>query len=421
MKFQIYTLGCKVNAYESEVMKEKLLKENFLYDEENPDIVIINTCSVTNIADQKSRKMVRHFKGLHPGAIIVVAGCSTLHLKDDYTNMGIDILIGNTNKSKIVTLIKEYLDSQKKVTIFENTRKLEFEDMEVSEFKTHTRAYIKIQDGCDNFCSYCVIPFVRGSIRSKNFETALEEARMLVKNGHKEIVLTGIHTGSYGVGTDHDLTDLIHEMSKIDGLERIRISSIEITELNDKFLNELKENEKICNHLHVPLQAGSDEILSLMRRKYNIDEFIAKINKIREIRPDISITTDVIVGHPMESEELFLKTLETVTKINFSKVHVFPYSKREGTLASRMEGQVPKNIKHERSKRLIEKSGELEQAYLKRFQGKTLQVLIEKDNTGLTSNYIKVKVLDNVLDNTLVNVLIKDIKDGYVLGEVEKF
>ena len=421
MKFQIYTLGCKVNAYESEVMKEKLLKENFLYDEENPDIVIINTCSVTNIADQKSRKMVRHFKWLHPGAIIVVAGCSTLHLKDDYTNMGIDILIGNTNKSKIVTLIKEYLDSQKKVTIFENTRKLEFEDMEVSEFKTHTRAYIKIQDGCDNFCSYCVIPFVRGSIRSKNFETALEEARMLVKNGHKEIVLTGIHTGSYGVGTDHDLTDLIHEMSKIDGLERIRISSIEITELNDKFLNELKENEKICNHLHVPLQAGSDEILSLMRRKYNIDEFIAKINKIREIRPDISITTDVIVGHPMESEELFLKTLETVTKINFSKVHVFPYSKREGTLASRMEGQVPKNIKHERSKRLIEKSGELEQAYLKRFQGKTLQVLIEKDNTGLTSNYIKVKVLDNVLDNTLVNVLIKDIKDGYVLGEVEKF
>ena len=421
MKFQIYTLGCKVNAYESEVMKEKLLKENFLYDEENPDIVIINTCSVTNIADQKSRKMVRHFKRLHPGAIIVVAGCSTLHLKDDYTNMGIDILIGNTNKSKIVTLIKEYLDSQKKVTIFENTRKLEFEDMEVSEFKTHTRAYIKIQDGCDNFCSYCVIPFVRGSIRSKNFETALEEAKMLVKNGHKEIVLTGIHTGSYGVGTDHDLTDLIHEMSKIDGLERIRISSIEITELNDKFLNELKENEKICNHLHVPLQAGSDEILSLMRRKYNIDEFIAKINKIREIRPDISITTDVIVGHPMESEELFLKTLETVTKINFSKVHVFPYSKREGTLASRMEGQVPKNIKHERSKRLIEKSGELEQAYLKRFQGKTLQVLIEKDNTGLTSNYIKVKVLDNVLDNTLVNVLIKDIKDGYVLGEVEKF
>ena len=421
MKFQIYTLGCKVNAYESEVMKEKLLKENFLYDEENPDIVIINTCSVTNIADQKSRKMVRHFKGLHPGAIIVVAGCSTLHLKDDYTNMGIDILIGNTNKSKIVTLIKEYLDSQKKVTIFENTRKLEFEDMEVSEFKTHTRAYIKIQDGCDNFCSYCVIPFVRGSIRSKNFVTALEEAKMLVKNGHKEIVLTGIHTGSYGVGTDHDLTDLIHEMSKIDGLERIRISSIEITELNDKFLNELKENEKICNHLHVPLQAGSDEILSLMRRKYNIDEFIAKINKIREIRPDISITTDVIVGHPMESEELFLKTLETVTKINFSKVHVFPYSKREGTLASRMEGQVPKNIKHERSKRLIEKSGELEQAYLKRFQGKTLQVLIEKDNTGLTSNYIKVKVLDNVLDNTLVNVLIKDIKDGYVLGEVEKF
>ena len=421
MKFQIYTLGCKVNAYESEVMKEKLLKENFLYDEENPDIVIINTCSVTNIADQKSRKMVRHFKGLHPGAIIVVAGCSTLHLKDDYTNMGIDILIGNTNKSKIVTLIKEYLDSPKKVTIFENTRKLEFEDMEVSEFKTHTRAYIKIQDGCDNFCSYCVIPFVRGSIRSKNFETALEEARMLVKNGHKEIVLTGIHTGSYGVGTDHDLTDLIHEMSKIDGLERIRISSIEITELNDKFLNELKENEKICNHLHVPLQAGSDEILSLMRRKYNINEFIAKINKIREIRPDISITTDVIVGHPMESEELFLKTLENVTKINFSKVHVFPYSKREGTLASRMEGQVPKNIKHERSKRLIEKSGELEQAYLKRFQGKTLQVLIEKDNTGLTSNYIKVKVLDNVLDNTLVNVLIKDIKDGYVLGEVEKF
>lgn len=421
MKFQIYTLGCKVNAYESEVMKEKLLKNGYTYDDVIPDIVIVNTCSVTNVADQKSRKMVRHFKKNNDKAILVVVGCSSFNKQSEYESIGIDILLGNKDKSHIVEILDNYLKEHKSIVSFETTRNLPFENMEVDKFTTHTRAYMKIQDGCDNFCSYCIIPYVRGSIRSKNFDDCLLEARSLVANGHKEIVLTGIHTGSYGTGTNHDLTDLIHEMSKIKGLLRIRISSIEITELNDKFLKELKENPKICNHLHIPLQAGSDEILKLMRRKYTLSEFKEKIKEIRSIRPDISISTDVIVGHPFETEELFLTTLETVKEIKFSKVHVFPYSKREGTLAARMDMQIPKSEKARRSHLLGELSLRLEQDYNKKFIGCILSVLIELDNTGLSSEHIKVHVDEDTPNNTLVKVLVTDVTLDGVVGHVQKF
>ena len=284
--------------------------------------------------------------------------------------------------------------------------------MTVKEFTSHARAFVKIQDGCNNFCSYCVIPYVRGNIRSKDFNKSLEEIKTLVKNNHKEIVLTGIHTGSYGAGLNYDLSDLLHEMNKIEGLERIRISSIEVTELNEKFLNELKENKKICNHMHIPLQAGSDEILKKMNRKYDLKYFFEKINKIREIRPDISITTDVIVGHPYETEELFLKTIETCQKIKFAKIHVFPYSKRDGTASSRMSNQVSDVDKKIRSHKLIEISNELEKEYAKKFIGKKLDVLIEENygekSIGHTSNYLRLEIPEILEINQMYEVLVTE-------------
>lgn len=406
MKFYIYTLGCKVNAYESEVMKEKLLANGYIYDEEHPDIVIVNTCSVTNMADNKSKKMVRHFKKLFPKSKIVVAGCSAENKEKEYSNMDIDILIGNVKKSEIVELLKE--DNYK---YFAHTRKLPFEDMTINSFTTHNRAFIKIEDGCDNFCSYCIIPFTRGSIRSKDFEKVISEVKTLVEHGHKEIVLTGIHTGSYN-SEGKDLTDVIHEISKIDGLERIRISSIEATELNDKFLEELKVNSKICNHLHIPIQSGSNTILKSMKRKYTLDEYEKIIDKVRNVRPNISISTDLIVGFPGESEELFKETLDTLNRIKFSKIHVFPYSKRDGTVAALMPNQIDEAIKKERSRVVFELSSKFEEEYAVKFIGSEIEVLVETGNIGTSSNYLKVLLNDNFKVNSIVKVIPKEYSDG---------
>lgn len=259
----------------------------------------------------------------------------------------------------------------------------------------HVRAFIKIEDGCDNFCSYCIIPYVRGSVRCKDFDLVINEAKNLVKTNHLEIVLTGIHTGRYE-SNNHDLTDLINELSKIDGIKRIRISSIEITELNDKFLNMLKNNKIVCDHLHIPLQAGSNEILKKMNRKYDLAYYEDVIKKIRSIRNDIAITTDIIVGFPGESDALFNETLEFAKKIKFSKIHVFPYSKRKGTVASMMSDQIDEEVKKMRVKKLILLSDALEKEYLDKFLGKELDILIEEcDNNvsvGHTSNYLKVSL-----------------------------
>ncbi len=420
MNFYIHTLGCKVNAYESEIMKELLLKDGFIYDEENPQIVIINTCTVTNMADNKSKKMVRHFRKLFPKSILVVCGCSSQNKEADYQNLDIDILLGNQKKSEIVSIIKDYLKNHEKVLYINQNRNLPFEDMQIKKFETHTRAFVKIEDGCDNFCSYCVIPFVRGSVRSKDFETTLKEIHELVLNGHQEVVLTGIHTGAY-YNSNHDLTDLIHEISKEPNLKKIRISSIEITELNDKFINELKNNDKICNHLHIPLQAGSNEILKLMNRKYDLDEFKRIINKIRKVRKDIAITTDIIVGHPYETEELFRETIKTAREINFAKIHVFPYSKREKTKAAMMNNQVSEEEKKNRSKRLIEVSNELEKNYYQKFINQTLDVLVlqsKEESIGITDNYLKVKIADKLEANQIVKVIVSDFNNGFLIGKV---
>ena len=378
MKFYIETLGCKVNSYESNYIAESLVNNGFLltYNITDANIIIINTCTVTNTADNKSLKLVRKLKRENENAIMVVCGCSVQNNSIPYSSLGIDILLGNQEKTKIVDLIKEYLQNNNKYEYVDNNRNLEFEDMSIKDFN-HTRAFIKIQDGCDNFCSYCIIPFVRGKCRSKDFNKVIEEATNLVKSGHKEIVLTGIHTGSYN-NNGKDLVDLINEITKIDGLLRIRLSSVEITELNDKFLNMLKTNPKFCQHLHIPLQAGSDEILKLMNRKYSVLYFLKKVNDIRKIIPDISLTTDVIVGHPYETDELFLETIRTCKKIEFSKIHVFPYSDRVGTKANLMNDKVKDDVKKKRVQELLKLSDELEKKYYNKFRGKKLDVLIEE-------------------------------------------
>lgn len=394
MKFNIVTFGCKVNQYESNMMKERMLSSNFFYVENmnEANIIIVNTCSVTNVADKKCLKMIRRIKREYPSSILVVAGCSSQNKQEIYENLDIDILIGNKDKSKIDVLLKEYIETHKRYVKFYNDRNLEFEDMLISDYN-HIRAFIKIEDGCDNFCSYCIIPYVRGSVRSKNFETVIKEAKLLTQKGHKEIVLTGIHTGHY-MDNNHDLTDLINELSKIDDLLRIRISSIEITELNDKFLNMLSENKKVCDHLHIPLQAGSNEILKRMNRKYDLKYYEDKINKIRMIRPDISITTDIIVGFPYETDELFNETLEFSRKMKFSKIHVFPYSIRIGTSAANMPNQVDEKVKKERVKKLMDLSEVMEKEYYNKFVGKELDILVEEcDNNvsiGHSSNYLMV-------------------------------
>lgn len=422
MTFKIITLGCKVNAYESEVMQEKLIKAGFSLQEEDKtsDIVIINTCSVTNMADSKSRKIIRHMKRENQEAVLVVCGCSAENHQIELQDLGIDILIGNSGKSKIVELINNYLIDKTPYTYFAGTRDLDFEDMEVDKFNSHTRGFIKIQDGCNNFCSYCIIPFMRGNIRSKDFQTAIFEAEHLAQNGHQEIVLTGIHTGSYGRGTDHDLTDLINAMSKIEKLQNIRISSIEVTELDDKFMEMLKSNPKVCHHMHIPLQSGSDKILKLMNRKYNKKEFLDKIKKIRECIPDINITTDVITGFPNETEEDFEECLNFVRKIGFSKVHTFPYSERTGTAAAKMKNQVPMNIRKERAKKLIELSDELEFNYNKHQIGKIFKTLIEEVNdnesSGHTSTYLKVIVKEKLEHNKFYNIKITEAYKDYVVG-----
>lgn len=410
MKFNIITLGCKVNSYESNFMKEALVKNGFSFCNLNEkcDILILNTCTVTDTSDKKSLKEVRRLKRENPNAILVVCGCSVQNDKTKYDDLGINILMGNINKSNIVSIIEKYLDYKTPVEYVAKTRDLPFENMEV-DISDHTRAYIKIEDGCDNFCSYCIIPFVRGKKRSKDFSLVLREVEHLANNGYKEIVLTGIDTGGYE-SNGKDLTDLIHEMSKINGIERIRQSSIEITQINEKFINELKNNNKICDHIHIPLQSGSDSILKLMNRKYDLKYFFDKIDMIRSVRPDISITTDVIVGFPGETEEMFLETMETCKKINFSKIHAFPYSERKGTKASIMDGKVPESVKHERVKKLLELSDSLEKSYYDKFKGKKLDVLIEEvsesGSKGHTSNYLMVHTNEKLQKGEIYNLIV---------------
>lgn len=418
MKIFIETLGCKVNTYESEVIKEEFLRNGYeLADNLNDaNVIVVNTCSVTNQSDAKSRKVIRNARKNNKNAILVVCGCSSQNHQDELKDLGADILIGNKDKSKIFDYVNNY--DNKQIINYYNMINTDFEKMSLDNYSERTRAFVKIQDGCNNYCSYCIIPYLRGTIRNKDLNDAINEINTLVNNGFKEIVLTGIHTGSYP-----ELVKLIQEISKNDKLERIRISSIEATEINNEFLKELKNNNKICNHMHIPVQAACDNTLKKMNRKYDMNKFKEIINKIREVRPDINITTDLIVGFPTETKEDFLESYNNANEIKFGKIHVFPYSKRDGTVAAKMKSIVTDAEKKERTHKMITLSNKLENEYYNKFIDKTLSVLVEevfdKYCTGHTDNYIKVIINKKLEHNKFYNVKIIKVDNCNVYGEVE--
>ena len=393
------SLGCKVNSYESNALKELFLKNGFS-ETSKPDIVVINTCSVTAVADQKSRQIIRREKRNNPAAIICVMGCySQKNAEHALKECSADIVVGTSNRSKLVELVKKFINDKKPVALVEeNPRKFIYESLGTIAIPNSTRAYVKIEDGCNNFCSYCTIPYTRGVARSRAKDEVLEEIKTLVDNGFKEIVLTGIHTAHYGLDNKEcSFSELVEQICNIPNLYRLRISSIEESEIDDKFLELLSKFDCIANHLHMPLQSGSKEVLKRMCRKYNVDDFINKVNRIREIRPDIAITTDVIVGFPGETKEEFLETYEFIKKVNFAELHVFPFSAREGTKAYEMRDQVKPEVKAERVDKLIKLSDELNRNYISKFKGQELEVILEERNkktnllSGFTSNYIKLE------------------------------
>ena len=418
----ILTLGCKVNTYESEYVINILKEHNYEIKsfDDICDVYIINTCTVTNTSDIKSRKMIRNAIKKNPNACVVAMGCF-IEANKDYQIEGLDIVLGNKDKSKIVDLLDEYFTKKEKIVKLYNDPKSQFEDMYITNFPGRTRAFVKIQDGCENFCSYCIIPFVRGKCRSKDKDKVISEINALVKNGYQEVVLTGIHTGNYGVDLDTNFATLLKDLVKIEGLKRLRISSIEITELTDEVLEVLKTSPIIVDHLHIPLQAGSDEILKAMNRKYDLSYFFEKIKKIREIRPNISITTDVIVGFPGETTELFEQTIKTCRDLEFAKIHVFPYSERQRTKAMELPNHIESNEKKRRARELLLVSKKLEITYANKFLNKQVEVLIEEDKDGYsyghTSNYLHVKINKKLKHNTFVTVTITKVDYPYCLAK----
>jgi len=426
MNFKIYTLGCKVNTYESNVMSDELKNRGYVESDNDIDICIINTCTVTNTADNKSMKLIRRCIKEHKGAIIVVVGCMVQNKQGSIDIDGVDIVLGNVGKSKVADYIDEFIKTKNKKIDIYDMMDVTFEPMILNNFNK-TRAFVKIQDGCNNFCSYCVIPFVRGNVRSKKREDVLNEVHNLITKGHREIVLTGIHTGNYGVEfKNYDFASLLEDLVKVEGLERLRISSVEATELNERVLNVFKNSEILVDHLHIPLQSGSNSVLERMNRKYNKEYFINKINEIRNIRKDISITTDVIVGFPGETIEEFNETIDTIKKIKFSKLHVFPYSKRNGTKAALLPHHIDDITKKERTKILINLSNELENDYMNQFIGKELFFIpeIEKDGyiIGHTGNYLQIKIKGCKEDlNKDIKVVIKENNYPYLEAEIKDY
>jgi len=427
--YKIITLGCKVNSYESEGMANILEKHNFLVcndKNQNPDVVIINTCTVTGVSDHKSRQMIRRAIKQYEGAKICVVGCYSQMAPSVVEKIdGVDIIIGTKNRDKIGEYLEEsYKNNSKIIDVQETLSNHVFDHLEVTSYYENTRAYLKIQDGCNNFCSFCIIPYARGPVRSRPKNDVLEEARKLVNNNFKEIVLTGIHTAGYGQDLiNYRFSDLLGDLLKIKSLERLRISSIEESEIGEDFLEVMKKsNGIIVDHLHIPLQAGSDAILKKMNRKYNTLQYEETINKIRKIYPDISITTDVIVGFPGESDELFEETYKFIEKIKYAQLHVFPYSIRDNTPASFMKEQINPAIKKERVKKLIALSNKLAIDYAKKFEKRIIKVLFEtydektKKVKGHTTNYLKVEAFGNKkMINTIKNV--KIVKSGFPINQ----
>lgn len=421
MKVGICSLGCKVNIYESEVVINLLKDHGYqIVDFDSvADIYIINTCSVTNESDKKSRKMINRAKRKNKDAIVIVMGC---YSQVNANSIDADIVLGNKDKSRIIEIIEDYQKNKEKQKIIYDLTKVEFEKMEITKFENHTRAFVKIEDGCNAFCSYCIIPYVRGRVRSKAKEDVISEVKTLVEDGYKEIVLTGIHTGKYGIDIGSSLEELLYDLVEIPGIYRIRLSSIEINEITPRIIELLKNNKVMAKHLHIPIQSGSNKILKLMNRRYNKEEFLNMVSNLKKIE-DISLTTDLIVGFPKEEENDFSETLNTLKEIGFTKIHTFPYSKRQGTPAASMDGQVLPEIKKKRVHEIISLSNEYENNFYQSKIDKVYDGVVEVHNNGETivhtSNFIPVIIKDEILNNNeIVNVKITKVDGLKVYGKV---
>ena len=421
-----HTLGCKVNTYESNAML-KIFNEAGYQEvdfKEIADVYVINTCTVTNTGDSKSRQMIRKAIRKNPQATVCVVGCYSQIAPEEIEQIeGVGVVLGTQHRKDIVKYVDEYLKTGKPVIKVDNVMNLKkFEGLNIDRFK-NTRAFLKIQDGCNNFCTYCIIPYARGRVRSRDKDSVLNQAKTLVANGYVEIVLTGIHTAGYGEDLDnYSFYDLLVDLVKIDGLKRLRISSIETSQISDEIINLIGSNDIIVDHLHIPLQSGCDATLKRMNRKYTTSQYLEKINKIRNYLPNIAFTTDVIVGFPGESDEEFEETYNFIKEVNYSELHVFPYSPRRNTPAAKMKDQVDDKIKHERVNRLLELSKKLNRDFALKQIGKILKVLFEKRDgdylVGHASDYLKVKVktTDNLIGE-IVEVKINNY-EGILEGSV---
>lgn len=424
-----HTLGCKVNQYETEAMEELFQKSGYeiLEADEIADIYVINTCTVTNLSDRKSRQFIRKSKKTNDNSVIAVVGCYSQVSPEEVENIeGVDVIIGTSERNRIVELCEKAISSHEKINIVKNIKtNKEFEKIRIDEIKSKTRANIKIQDGCNQFCSYCIIPYARGPIRSRDYEDIIEEAEKLSKAGFKEIVLTGIHVASYGKDNKIPLIEVLKGIGKVDGIDRIRLSSLEPTLIDDDFMVGLKEIGKVCDHFHLSLQSGSDTVLNRMNRKYTSSVYKDKVDIIRRYMPNAGITTDIIVGFPGESEEEFNETCDFVREIGFSRIHVFKYSPRKGTPAASLENQIDGNIKNMRSEILIDLGERVAEDFRKRFIEKNLEVLFEEENKkisnayeGYTTNYLRVSCLsDKSLIGDIKNISINSTIDDILIGK----
>ena len=430
LKAALHNLGCKVNEYETEAMAQILEKNGYeiVPFSDIADVYIVNTCSVTNMADRKSRQMLHKAKSKNKEAIVVATGCyvqtATEQIKED---LAIDIIIGNNRKKEIVNILNEYIKDKEKTHVIDINNTDEYEDFQLSTLTEHTRAHIKIQDGCNNFCSYCIIPYARGRIRSRKLESIKEEMTNLAQNGFKEVVLTGINLGFYK-DEDKTLIDVIELAQAIDGIERIRLGSVDPEIITPEFIDRLKYADKMCPHFHLSLQSGCDSVLKNMNRHYNTKEYVEKCNLIRSIYENPAITTDIIVGFPGESDEDFETTVQFAKDVGFSQIHVFKYSKRSGTVAANMPNQIDEKVKTLRSEELIATGNVLTQSYRKNLIGKKEELLLEEEKVikdrqyivGHTKNYVPVVIEKrDFKPGEIVNVTIKDFINTEIMLATE--
>lgn len=410
-----YTLGCKVNQYETNAMEQQFIQNGYKIVEntEKADIYVINTCTVTNMADRKSRQMLRRVKEINQSAVIVVCGCYAQVAKKELEQIPeVDIILGINEKNKIVQIVEEYLANKDNIIeVADVSKQKEFLDFGDVTYTEKNRAVIKVQDGCNMFCSYCLIPYARGRIRSRKIENVVSEIEKIAKQGIKEVVITGIHVASYGKDFDNEnirLINLLEEINKIEGIERIRLSSLEPTIVDEEFAQRLSKLEKICDHFHLSLQSGCDETLKRMNRKYTTARYKESTEILRKYYPNANFTTDVIVGFPGETNEEFNQTYKFLKEIGFYKMHIFKYSPRKGTVAEKLPNQVDGNIKEERSRKLIELSNNMQNEKNSQYIGKTVKVLFEEYENeyykGHTTNYMVVKVKTKEQEGFIDNI-----------------